>query len=431
MFKAVIQAGGKGTRLSRITGDIIPKPMVNICGKPLLLHQIEALKKYGINDFTIIVGHLGEKIIEYFGDGSSFGVTIRYIKENKPLGSAGALFELKNEKEDFFFVFGDTIFDIDVARMERFHIEKGAAVTLLAHPNSHPYDSDVILADKGGRVTGILPKSAERAFYYKNLVNAAFFIVSPKALSCLDGNARDMEKDVISNRISENQDVFAYISSEYIKDAGTEQRLLSVEQDILSGAVKARSLNNKQTCVFFDRDGTLNRLNGFVKNTDMLELLPNAAEAVKIINSSGMLAVVVTNQPVIARGECTFEELDNIHNKLETELGKQGAYVDAIYFCPHHPDSGFEGEVKELKIKCSCRKPQPGMFLEAAERFNIDLSRSFMIGDSARDVLAGKNAGVITIMIDGEGGAAQPDYRSADVLSAVRLIQTIKEKSNI
>ena len=133
---------------------------------------------------------------------------------------------------------------------------------------------------------------------------------------------------------------------------------------------------------------------GFLRNIDDFELIEGVAEAIKLINQSGYLAIVVTNQPVIARGEVSWEELYEIHKKMATLLGKDGAYVDGIYICPHHPDKGFEGERPEYKIECDCRKPKPGLLLQAAKDFNIDLSESYMIGDSHRDVEAGENAGV-------------------------------------
>lgn len=133
---------------------------------------------------------------------------------------------------------------------------------------------------------------------------------------------------------------------------------------------------------------------GFLRNIEDFELIEGVAEAIKFINQSGYLAIVVTNQPVIARGEVTWEELNEIHKKMATLLGKEGAYVDGIYICPHHPDKGFEGERPEYKIDCNCRKPKPGLLLQAAKDFNIDLSESYMIGDSHRDVEAGENAGV-------------------------------------
>ena len=126
-----------------------------------------------------------------------------------------------------------------------------------------------------------------------------------------------------------------------------------------------------------------------MRNIEEFELIDGVAEAIKIINNSGYLAIVVTNQPVIARGEVTFDKLQEIHNKMETLLGLEGAYLDGIYFCPHHPHKGYEGEIAELKIDCECRKPKPGLLLQAAKDFNIDLSQSFMIGDSENDILAG------------------------------------------
>lgn len=174
---------------------------------------------------------------------------------------------------------------------------------------------------------------------------------------------------------------------------GTPDRFYQVEKDMESGLVHQRNLSHKQKAVFLDRDGTLNRDVGFLTDIDKMELIPGAAEAVRKINESGYLAVVVTNQPVIARGELTFEQLKEIDNKLETLLGKEGAYIDALYFCPHHPDKGFPGERPEYKCDCACRKPKPGMLLQAAADFNIDLSQSYMAGDSGRDAEAGQNAG--------------------------------------
>ena len=143
-------------------------------------------------------------------------------------------------------------------------------------------------------------------------------------------------------------------------------------------------------------------------------------EAVRKINNSEYLAIVVTNQPVIARGEVTIESLKLIHNKMETLLGKEGAYIDAIYYCPHHPDNGFEGEITELKIECNCRKPKPGLLIRAAEDFNIDLSNSWMIGDEERDIKAGKAAGCRTVLIN-TGNYGQ-DETASTLFEAVKLI---------
>jgi D,D-heptose 1,7-bisphosphate phosphatase len=196
--------------------------------------------------------------------------------------------------------------------------------------------------------------------------------------------------------------MFCYDSPEYVKDMGTPERFNGVCADFAHGTVSAKNLKNKQKAIFLDRDGTINKYVGFLRDINDFELLPGVAEAIRKINASGYLAIVVTNQPVIARGEVTFDQLQEIHNKMETLLGQEGAYIDGIYFCPHHPDKGFEGEVPELKIDCDCRKPKPGMLLKAAEDFNIDLSQSWMVGDGENDVKAGLNAGCKTALI-GQG----------------------------
>ena len=196
--------------------------------------------------------------------------------------------------------------------------------------------------------------------------------------------------------------LFCYDSPEYIKDMGTPKRLESVKRDFKSGLIVSKSLCRKQKAVFLDRDGTINRYVGFLKDIDNFELIDGVSEAIRLMNRLGYLAIVVTNQPVIARGEVSETYLDEIHRKMETLLGEEGAYIDAIYYCPHHPDSGYDGEVKKLKINCDCRKPKPGMLIQAAKDFNINLEESWMIGDSKSDIMAGSSAGCKTALIGAE-----------------------------
>ena len=420
-------AGGKGTRLADMNAEI-PKPMFPVLGKPILEYQIESLMKSGIKDITLIVGHLREAIKEYFGDGQRFGVRIEYIEENEPLGTAGALYYLKGKTDDFILIFGDLILDIDFNRFMAFHKEREAMVTLYGHPNSHPYDSDVIEVDTNSRVTGILGKKAERNFYYHNFVNAGVYCVNPEALDDIHAPVKtDLEKKLIAGLIQHGK-VYAYKSTEYVKDMGTPDRLASVSNDVRNGVVSNRSLKQKQKAVFLDRDGTINEYAGFLRNINEFKLLPGVSDAIAEINASSYLVVVATNQPVIARGEVTFSQLEEIHKKMETELGKGGAYLDDIFFCPHHPHKGYKGEVKGLKINCACRKPETGMIDRAAEMYNIDLSVSWYIGDTTVDIQTGRNAGMKTILVQtGEAGMdgkfdVRPDFIAKDLLSAVRHI---------
>ena len=394
-MKTVIMAGGKGTRISSLNSDV-PKPMISICGKPILQWQIECLAKQGFKDIIVSVGYKGEIIKQYFTDGSGFGVKIRYLTESSPLGTAGALYYLKGIIDsDFLLINGDIVFDIDFNRFIAHHNTnkgKGALSTILTHPNDHPFDSGIIVVDSMGCVKKWMHKEDSRT-WYKNRVNAGLHILSPSILDMIQEPKKlDLDRDVLTPLINDKK-LFAYDSPEYVKDMGTPERYYRVENDINNGVVEAKNLINKQKAVFFDRDGTLNKHVGFLKNIDDFELLPGASKMIKKTNEANYLAIVVTNQPVIARGEVSWEELEMIHNKMETLLGAQGAYLDDIFVCPHHPDSGYLGERKEYKIVCNCRKPKPGMILNAATKYNIDLSKSFMVGDSENDRIAAETAG--------------------------------------
>ena len=423
-MKVVIMAGGKGTRIASVKSDV-PKPMIPICGKPILEWQIENLKACGLTDITLVIGYLGHVIREYFGDGEKFGVKISYFVEESPLGTAGALFKMPELTEDFLLLCGDVIMDVDFNRFIEFHQKNQAWASLMAHPNGHPYDSSLLVTEilppkvPGGnpvdthRVIKWMAKEDER-LYYKNRVNAGIEIISPELLKETmkhfvprhpeTPDKIDLDRDVLKPNIPSGK-IYAYDTPEYIKDMGTPDRYYEVEKDIQDSKVKSRNLKNKQKTIFLDRDGTINKYVGFLTKPEQFELLPGVAEAIKMINKSGYLAIVVTNQPVIARGDCTWEELQQIHDKMETELGREGAFIDAIYICPHHKDKGFEGERPEYKFDCGCRKPKAGLLLQAAMDFNIDLSCSYMIGDGENDILAGKAAGCKSYILEKNGNS--------------------------
>lgn len=418
-MKVVIMAGGKGTRIASVN-SLVPKPMIEVAGKPVLVHQIECLKRQGYTDILLVIGHLGGVIKERLGDGSSLGVGIEYIEEKEPLGTAGALYFLKSRiDESFLLLNGDVIFDADISRFARAHEKNGGLATVLTHPNDHPFDSGLITADRSGKVTEWLHKEDARGWHV-NRVNAGLHMISPGLLDRMtELKKTDLDRDLLRPLIAEGK-LYTYDSPEYVKDMGTPERLVEVERDIVSGKVHARNLAEKQRAVFLDRDGTINKYVGFLTDIDKFELCDGAAEAVAAINRSGMLAVVVTNQPVIARGEVTMEQLDLIHAKMETLLGEKGAYINGVYYCPHHPHKGYAGEVPELKTDCDCRKPKPGLILKAAEDLNIDVKASWMVGDGENDIECGKRAGCRTAKI-GEPDCGA-DICAESLLGCVRRI---------
>ena len=425
-MKTVIMAGGRGTRIASLAPEI-PKPLIPIDGVPVLEREIASLHEQGFDEIILTVSHMGQAIYDYFGDGSGtspatgkpFGVQIEYYFEETPLGNAGALFKLRDQlTDDFLLLNADALFDVDFQRFVDYHRKCGGLATLFTHPNDHPYDSGLIITDTSGAVAQWLAKEDTRPRWYKNRVNAGLHVLSPAIFNAVDidadaigtvgksGKRRkvDLDRQMLKPLAGTGR-MFAYDSPEYVKDMGTPERFVAVCEDFRAGLVVRRNLKNKQKAIFLDRDGTINRYVGFLRDIDDFELLPGVAEAIRRINCLGYLAIVVTNQPVIARGEVTVEQLQTIHNKMETLLGNEGAYINALYYCPHHPRKGFAGEVPELKIECRCRKPKPGMLLRAAEDFNIDLSQSWMVGDGENDILAGKNAGCHTALVgDGDYG---------------------------
>jgi D,D-heptose 1,7-bisphosphate phosphatase len=430
--QAVILAGGKGERLaSRLGGR--PKPLVDVLGAPLLARQIDALAAAGVSDVIVLVSHEADQIEAFVATRSWPGVAVAVVDDSGPRGTAGAVLNVENRlDDDFLVVYGDTLFDLDLTRLIAFHqADAQAAATLVVHPNDHPWDSDLIEVDEAGVIAAFhAPPHAPDA-WLPNLVNAALYVVRSKALGAWrdSGAARrpaDFARDVFPALIAAGERLRAYATSEYIKDIGTPERLDRACADLAGGKVARATLRHPQRAVFLDRDGVLNASTGHVARPDQLDVYPFAGEAVRLINRAELRAVLVTNQPVIARGECTARGLAQIHAKLETILGRDGAYLDAIYYCPHHPDGGFSGEVAALKRDCECRKPKPGLLLRAAADLNIDLAQSWMIGDTARDLMAARACGVRFVLVrGGEGDAdleAQSDLAFDDVVAAATFI---------
>lgn len=429
-MEAVIIAGGKGTRLFPHIGNT-PKALVKIGNRPIIEHQIILLREYGIKKVWLLLGHLGEQIKNYLGDGKKWKIKINYIQEEKPLGTAGALKQLEKKIRKKFLVFsGDIMLDMDLGKLIKFHYaKKDSLATFVVHPNDHPFDSDLVETDKYGKIIFLHKRPHPEKLNFKNLSIASVYIFSPKIFKYIPPEEKtDIEKYLLPKTLKSNGKIYTYSTPEYIKDAGTPERLEKVRKDYLSGRIKRLNLKNKRRAIFLDRDGVINKEVDQLSDIGKLKVYPFAAEAIKKINESDFLAIVITNQPMIAKGFMTEEQLFEIHKKIETELGLKGAKIDGIYYCPHHPDKGFKGEVPRLKIKCNCRKPSAGLILRAQKDFNIDLKRSYFIGDQEIDILAGKKAECKTILVKtGYGNRRnlfkiKPDHIAGNLKEAVKTI---------
>jgi histidinol-phosphate phosphatase family protein len=431
MKQAVIIAGGKGTRLkTRLNG--LPKPLVDICGKPLLERQIDLLCQYGFESILLLVNHKAEKIQQFLGSGRNWNIRIECINEGEPLGTAGAVIEAFPWLADnFLVVYGDTIFDIDLYRFEKFFCAKPKLIAaLFLHPNDHPQDSDLVEVDDDCIIKKFYPYPHSKEIFLPNLVNAGLYWMRKDALTAFRGNRRflDFGKDVFPSLIKMGNSLYGYVSPEYIKDCGTPSRLDLACSDFATGRIKSQNLNEVQSAIFIDRDGTINEDLGLISDPKNFHLFPEAPLAIRLLNQSNYKTIIVTNQPVVARGDCTEQKLKEIHNKMESLLGISGAYVDRIEFCPHHPDGGYLGERCDLKIKCTCRKPAIGMIQKVANDLNINIDLSWLIGDSTTDILTAKSAGLKSILVEtGHAGlddrySVLPDFISPNIYQAVNFI---------
>jgi histidinol-phosphate phosphatase family protein len=428
-IKAVILAGGKGTRLGGLA-EQMPKPIVAVHDRPVLEYQLDSLRRSGITDIVLVLGHLGDRIESHLGDGSAFGVRISYLREEQPLGTAGALAAYRGELTPYAVVlYGDLVVDMDFAQLVSFHAARAALCTLVVHPNNHPYDSDLLVLDDRDRVTGMLSKHVPRTASHANRVNAGIYLLDHRALSGLTpGEPADLERDVVAPLIAAGA-VQGYRTTEYIRDMGTPDRLRECGEDLARGVVAGRHRGRPQRAIFFDRDGTLNRYAGLLTCPEELEIPDAVPAGLRAVNRSGLLAIVVSNQPVVARNLCTEAQVDRIHDHLETLLGQQRAYLDAIFYCPHHPDGGYPEENPAYKIACSCRKPDTAMVDRAVTQFNIDKARSYLVGDTTVDVETGRRAGLRTVLVktglagtDGKYPGVTADLEAEDLAGAVDLI---------
>ena len=404
----VVLAGGMGTRLSSRTAGV-PKALVPVDGVPVIDRQLDLAASYGVRDVLLLLGHRSEEVMRWASNRRRDGVSIEWLIESEPRGTGGAMLDARKKlAERFLLFFVDQVMDMDLGRLLGHHDERGNAVTVVVHPNDHPYDSDLMEVDAGGRVVAVLRPPHAPGSHHRNIVNAATYVIDRSALDWFPEHPGkcDLARDLLPQMIDHGTIVGAYASREYLKDMGTPDRLERVEADVRSGAVGRRHLRNRLPAILLDRDGTINHEVGRISNPDDLQLIPGVAAAIGRANRAAHLVAAVTNQPVVARGDCTEHELERIHGRMEGLLAESKAYLDGIYVCPHHPDRGFEGERVELKGPCGCRKPATGLVIRADRDLMFDSACTWLVGDSSTDVACAMASGLIPgLVATGHAGA--------------------------
>ena len=395
----VISAGGIGSRLKEITNNF-PKPLFPINNLSCLERTLNLVLEQNIFNIFILTCYKKksfESIVNRYNKNTNLNITL--IKEEKPLGECGGLWLIKNKLDgEVLFINSDLIWNIDLQRFFNFHGENDADVTLLTHICTHPTDSDLIFesANKQINYYSLKPhKEEENLNMY--LGNSGIAIFGSYILNKLNlpKKSQSFCNFVLSSKSKNNLKVFSYNSSEYVRDIGTPKRFKEVELLLKKDLINRKSYINTQNCLFIDRDNTLIKCDpkNYIVSINQVEFLFENIKKIKKLRSNFDLAIIISNQPQISMGLVSWDNVSSINAFIINNCLKLGLKIDAFTICPHHPHSGFKGEILELKQNCFCRKPMPGMYLKEAYLKNINLKESLMIGDSEVDELASSRAG--------------------------------------
>lgn len=375
--QAVILAGGLGTRLAPFT-EHTPKPMYCFEGKPFLEYLIMQVKSFGIKDIVLLLGYLPKKIMDYFLQGEQYGVHITYRITPVEFDTGARIKMAEDILEDhFLLMYCDNFCPIDFNKLQESYFQNHAMVQITAYANKDGYTKDNLLLNGEGQV---LCYDKKRTVAGLKGVDIGYAIISKQVLHLLPEEGCNFEALVYPEMVKEGR-MFAEVTEHRYYSIGSWQRIELTRQFLKP--VKT---------IFLDRDGTLNVKPAkacYVESPKEFVWIDGAREAVALLKKAGYRVILVSNQPGITKGNLTIEKLDEIHNKMQSELEEKGGTIDAIYYCPHNWDDG-----------CDCRKPKPGMFYQAQKDYSLNLTKCVMIGDDERDMEAAKEAGCRGILID-------------------------------
>jgi len=390
----IVLAGGRG---SRSENPELPKILQDIGGKTVLDFLIDSLELTKESEIVFVLQHGSEQVVSELEKPGRLPITPRIVLD-EGLGPVGALLEAKSQvtANNVGVILGDTVISAPLRILAHEFTQSTLSSAVVVRQTDHLFDSDSVTLDSQGRITSYSPKSAEKKMRLGQIwgVTGLAFLTT-NTLSKLDKSKPDVANAIFSNESSVSS-VQALRTSYYFRDSGTPQRIANIREDFFKQRLAYPRVREPRACLFLDRDGTLFEDQPMGrKDFSEADLNSKSIDLIRLANFHGCPVILVTNQPAIAKGQITFEDVYYVHNLLQRKLIEKGAKIDDFYFCPHHPHKGFHGEVANLKVECNCRKPATGLFIMAAKQHDLLLSEeTFLVGDSAADSLAAERLGL-------------------------------------
>jgi D-glycero-D-manno-heptose 1,7-bisphosphate phosphatase len=370
--QAAVLVGGLGTRLGELA-QRTPKPLLPVAGRPFLAWLLDNLDRFGFGSILLLAGHQSEQVSEFTRHWTG-RASISCLVEAEPLGTGGALHNARDHLQDeFLFLNGDTLFDFNYldlpARASRASV---GAIALRRVADASRFGT-VSVEDE------VVSRFVEKGVSGPGLINGGVYYLH-RCIIDRTAAKSSLEKDVFPALPPQSLAGISYDG--FFIDIGIAEDYSRAQMEIPQ--------HFRRPAAFLDRDGTLNEDTGYVHRPEEFRWLPGAQATIKLLNDQGYLVVVVTNQAGIGRGFYTESDVRSLHVWMNDQLRPQGAHIDALYFCPHHPEAGL-GSYRQM---CTCRKPEPGLVLRAASDWGIDLARSIGLGDKESDAEACRRAGV-------------------------------------
>ncbi len=392
--------GGKGNRLNEKTKGLVPKPLIEINGISILEHQIKHFISFGCKDFVWICHFMSDdfkkekiRLLEKYKDQIE---TINIHIEKYPLSTFGNLHNAIKKRFDdkYLVIYGDIIVNFDLYRfIKDFDQYSKSDTHIFTRFSSHPEDSDKIEINDKGYVSKFISKKEPSQEINPSTTTSGIYLAKRSFFEKLS-HWSSQKCDLYSEVLPKDGYLIkasSYQSSEFILDIGTIKRFDEAEKLLKDPFFYKKSYLFPKASLLLDRDGVIIKENGYITELDQIIFNDNLIEVLKYLRKKNILIGIITNQPHVSQGRINDYKHGLIKNFIIQYLAKLQA-IDFYYECKHYPDYGFEDEVPHYKQTCYCRKPKTGLLQRAIHHHNIDIDKSFFIGDKCSDLLAGNTS---------------------------------------